>query len=83
MHPLISDALWWLGIFYALVVPLTTVVGWVRYERTKYILGLSDFAIHDFFGTLGVTVQAVLLGAVFFLTIVSYLALGDYYIFSR
>jgi len=75
----VRSALHWLGIGFVIVVPLTAIIGWVRYERTKYILGLSSVSIHDFFGSLGVTVQAWLLGVVLALTVGCYWSLGDYY----
>jgi len=82
-HPRIKAALHWLGIGYALVVPLTTICGWIRYERTKTILGLSDGALNGLFGSIGVAVQAALLGAIFVLTVGCYASLGEYYIFDH
>ena len=82
-RPLIKGALHWLGIGFILVIPLTAVVGWIRYERTKHILSLSSVSIHHFFGNLGVNVQAWLLGVVLTLTVGIYITLGNYYIFSR
>jgi hypothetical protein len=49
----------------------------------KLILGLSDINLKDQVGSIGVIVQAVLLGAVLALTAGSYWALGDYYIFGN
>ena len=82
-HSHLKKALHWLGIGYALVVPLTTLCGWVRYERTKAILGLSDSALHNYFGSLGVAVQAALLCVIFSLTVGVYGSLGEYYVFNR
>lgn len=79
IHPTISLALYSLGLCYVLVVPLTVVVGWLRYERTKHILGLSKVDIHEYFGSLGVVIQAALLGSVLVFTVGCYWSLGDYY----
>jgi len=81
-HPVLKTVVYWLGIGYAVVVPLTIVVGWVRYEKTKTILSLPDASLHQHFGHLGVTIQACLLGAVLVITVVSYWSLGNYYIFN-
>lgn len=80
LHPVIRRSLYWLCLGYVLVVPATTIVGWLRYERTKHILGLSNISIHGFFGSLGVTIQAALLGIVLALTVGCYWSLGDYYL---
>ena len=82
-RPLMKQALRWLGNGFILVIPLTAIVGWIRYERTKHILSLSSVSIHHFFGNLGVNVQAWLLGVVLILTVGIYITLGNYYIFSR
>ena len=79
-YPGIHKSLRLLGMGYVVVVPITCVVGWLRFERTKYILGLSDASLHDFFGTLGVVVQAWLLGAVLALTIGVYWNSANYYL---
>ena len=82
-QPILKEVVYWLGIGYAVVVPLTIVVGWVRYEKTKAVLALSDSRIHEHFGHLGVKLQACTLGIVLLMTIVSYSSLGRYYIFDN
>lgn len=79
IHPMISLALYILGLCYVLVVPMTVLVGWLRFERTKHILGLSKVDIHEHFGSLGVFIQAGLLGCVLLFTVGCYWSLGDYY----
>mmetsp|Transcript_42534 Transcript_42534/g.113590 ORF Transcript_42534/g.113590 Transcript_42534/m.113590 type:complete len:182 (+) Transcript_42534:1072-1617(+) len=78
-YPSIHRSLRYLGMGYVVIVPITCIVGWLRFERTKYILGLTDASLHDFFGTLGVVIQAWLLGAVLCLTIGVYWNSASYY----
>ena len=78
-YPVIRNALYWLMNAYAVVVPLTTIVGYIRYERTKRILGLAEITLHDYFGGIGVTIQAWLLGIVLLVTLGCYISLGYYY----
>ncbi len=80
---MLKSGLYWLGVGYVVVVPLTTIVGYSRFESTKLILGLSDISIFEHFGTLGISVQACLLGVVLALTVGCYWGLGDVYIFGR
>ena len=82
-QPILKEVVYWLGIGYAVVVPLTIVVGWVRYERTKAVLALPDTSLHEHFGHLGVKLQAFILGIVLLMTVVSYSSLGRYYIFNN
>jgi len=79
IHPVLRKALYGLALGYLVIIPLTVVVGWFRFERTKHILNLSSSLVRDYFGNIGVAVQATLLGAIFLLTVGCYWGLGFYY----
>ena len=72
-----------LGVGYAVLVPLTVVLGWFRFERTKIILGLSDVNLHEYFGSIGIALQASVLGVVLAMTVGVYCVLGEYFIFQK
>ena len=55
-------------------------VGWIRYERTKHVLGLTNATLHSFFGTVDENAQAIFIGFVLMVTAGVYWSLGACYL---
>ena len=68
--------LYWCGFMFMLCVTLTVVVGIVRWRATARIFEMADEDAFAHFGSVGVNLQAALLGMVLVVTAFGYLVVG-------
>jgi len=67
---------YFIGCAVIFAVPVTSAVGFVRYNQTKSILLLPDIDITLKFGSVGVVTQACLLGVILVLSSIVYVSFG-------